>query len=131
MFDVRELIPFPLSQRGPLEVLELPGVSELGVDAFFTTRHGGVSDGPFATLNLSYAQGDEPSNVRENEARVAAALRVNSLRRVRQTHSSIALRSSECTADVEADAMAFGRARQTDLPGRAATFRAARTKETK
>ena len=32
---------------------------------------------------------------------------------------------------VEADAMAFGRARQTDLPGRAATFRAARTKETK
>ena len=38
---------------------------------------------------------------------------------------------SVITADVEADAMAFGRARQTDLPGRAATFRAARTKETK
>ena len=105
MFDVRELIPFPLAQRGPLEVLELPGVSELGVDAFITTRHGGVSDGPFATLNLSYAQGDEVTNVRENEARVAEALGVATLRRVRQTHSSIALRSRECAADVEADAI--------------------------
>jgi YfiH family protein len=39
-----------------------------------TTRHGGVSAGRYATLNLSFAVGDDAANVRENRRRVAAAL---------------------------------------------------------
>jgi bifunctional UDP-N-acetylglucosamine pyrophosphorylase/glucosamine-1-phosphate N-acetyltransferase len=38
---------------------------------------------------------------------------------------------SVITQNVEADAMAFGRARQTDIPGRAAEFRAAHAREKK
>lgn len=39
----------------------------------FTTRAGGVSEGPYATLNLSPAVGDEPARVAENRRRVRAA----------------------------------------------------------
>jgi YfiH family protein len=39
-----------------------------------TTRHGGVSADGYATLNLSFAVGDEAANVRENRRRAAAAL---------------------------------------------------------
>ena len=40
----------------------------------FTTRHGGVSEGQFATLNLSVSLGDRPEAIRENFRRVAALL---------------------------------------------------------
>lgn len=36
----------------------------------FTTREGGVSEGPYASLNLSPATGDDPERVRENQRRV-------------------------------------------------------------
>ena len=36
----------------------------------FTTRYGGVSEGPFASLNLSSGRGDPDENVRENFRRV-------------------------------------------------------------
>ncbi len=39
-----------------------------------TTRQGGVSRGPFATLNLSFAVPDDPEAVIENRRRVLAAL---------------------------------------------------------
>jgi len=39
-----------------------------------TTRHGGISTGPYATLNLSFSVGDDPGAVLENRQRVAAAL---------------------------------------------------------
>jgi len=38
----------------------------------FTTREGGVSQGPYATLNLSHAVGDRPEFVEENRRRVRA-----------------------------------------------------------
>ena len=41
------------------------------VQALVTTRHGGVSAGPFASLNLGGKTHDEPNNVRENRKRVA------------------------------------------------------------
>lgn len=44
--------------------------------AFFT-RHGGVSRGPFSSLNFSVAVGDEPENVAENLRRAAHALGVS------------------------------------------------------
>ncbi|MGC8782477.1 MAG: peptidoglycan editing factor PgeF, partial [Anaerolineae bacterium] len=39
-----------------------------------TTRHGGVSVGPYRSLNLTTGTGDDPAAVGENLARVAAAL---------------------------------------------------------
>jgi YfiH family protein len=44
-----------------------------GAHALFTTRRGGVSSGPFASLNLGLKTADERANVEENRARAAAA----------------------------------------------------------
>lgn len=44
------------------------------VAALVTTRHGGVSTGPFATLNLGGKTDDDPNHVRENRKRAAALL---------------------------------------------------------
>ncbi|MFT8247038.1 peptidoglycan editing factor PgeF [Roseomonas sp. BN140053] len=40
----------------------------------FFTRRGGVSEGPFASLNCSLSGADDPAHVAENRALVAAAL---------------------------------------------------------
>jgi polyphenol oxidase len=40
----------------------------------FTTRNGGVSTGPFESLNLGLLTDDEPANVDENRRRVCAAV---------------------------------------------------------
>ena len=39
----------------------------------FTTREGGVSEGPYASLNLGILTGDEPERVVENRRRLCAA----------------------------------------------------------
>src|SRR4051794_2009634 len=44
-----------------------------GARALFTTRRGGVSTGPFDSLNLGLKTADERANVEENRARAAAA----------------------------------------------------------
>jgi YfiH family protein len=49
--------------------LGLPGARVL-----FTTRLGGVSEGPYRSLNLGVLTDDEPENVVENRGRAAAAL---------------------------------------------------------
>lgn len=43
-------------------------------DVVFTTRLGGVSDGPFASLNLGRKTGDEPARVDENRRRLCDAV---------------------------------------------------------
>jgi YfiH family protein len=55
-------------------VLTWPGLDDLGVDAVVTTRGGGVSEGPYASLNLGLHVGDDPDAVLENRARAAAAV---------------------------------------------------------
>ena len=57
-----------------MPVLTWPVFDPLPVEAIVTTRHGGVSAGSYATLNLSFAVGDDPANVRENRRRAAAAV---------------------------------------------------------
>jgi hypothetical protein len=42
----------------------------------FFTRRGGVSEGPFASLNCSLSSADDPARVRENRARVARSLAI-------------------------------------------------------
>ena len=44
-----------------------------GVDAAVTARSGGVSTGPYESLNLSLSVGDDPHRVLENRRRLAAA----------------------------------------------------------
>lgn len=45
--------------------------------ALVTTRHGGVSRGPYATLNLALHVGDEPERVRRNRAIVSQAVGID------------------------------------------------------
>jgi YfiH family protein len=45
--------------------------------AGITTVHGGVSTGPFATLNTSFSVGDDPDAVKENRRVVAHALGID------------------------------------------------------
>lgn len=47
--------------------------SRAPVDVAFTDRHGGVSDGPYASLNLAASGGDDPEAVEQNLDRVAFA----------------------------------------------------------
>lgn len=51
-----------------------PSLAGLPLDAVMTTRHGGVSRGPYASLNLGRHVGDDPAAVDENWRRAAAAL---------------------------------------------------------
>jgi YfiH family protein len=56
----------------------------------FTTRNGGVSSGPYASLNLGLLTDDEPENVQENRRRVCAAVSTDPERLAmnRQVHSA-------------------------------------------
>jgi YfiH family protein len=69
--------PVVLRPAGGLRLLTWPALDASGVTAAVTARDGGVSGGPYATLNLSLSVGDEPSLVLENRRRLAAALGVS------------------------------------------------------
>jgi YfiH family protein len=58
----------PFRWEGEHIAADLPGAR-----ALFTTRRGGVSSGPFASLNIGLLTDDDSANVNENRARVAAA----------------------------------------------------------
>ena len=60
--------------RAGLDVLSWPALEQSGADAIVTTRHGGVSSGPYASLNLGLHVGDEADLVLENRRRAAAVL---------------------------------------------------------
>ena len=78
-----EVLDFPM--------LQFPALSGTGmVRHCFTTRLGGVSQGIFSTLNLSFIRGDDPEAVTENYRRVAQALDVDFGRIVcsDQTHTT-------------------------------------------
>lgn len=66
-----------LRRMGGLEVLTWPALDGLGVEAFVTTRAGGVSAGPYESLNIGLTVGDDPEAVLENRRRVAAAVGVD------------------------------------------------------
>lgn len=61
-----------------------------GLSALVTTRHGGVSTGPYASLNLGGKTGDDPHNVCENRNRAAALFEKEAKQLVfaRQVHGS-------------------------------------------
>ena len=69
-------------------ILDLTPGQVPGLRFWVTTRHGGVSNGPFASLNLSLSVSDDPAAVQENRRRVLAALGLRADRVVgaEQTH---------------------------------------------
>ena len=57
----------------PVKFLTWPELEGSGVDARVTARAGGVSSGPYQSLNMSLTVGDERASVVENRRRAAAA----------------------------------------------------------
>jgi polyphenol oxidase len=81
-----------------------PRLEAAGFRHGFFTREGGVSTGPYASLNLSETVGDSPANVAENLARVANWLRLapSELCWQRQVHGCdvVVLRGTESSLEV-------------------------------
>ena len=68
--DNREVLR--VHEESELRYLSFAALDELGfVKHLFTTRYGGVSEGMFESLNLSYSRGDVKEKVDENYRRVA------------------------------------------------------------
>ena len=65
-----------------------------GVVHAFSTRQGGVSTGPFATLNLGQSVGDDPAAVKENRHRFFGGFGIAATRvvRAKQVHGDGVLR---------------------------------------
>ena len=66
-----------------------------GYEVAFSTRQGGVSEGPFESLNLGKLTRDTEENVEENRRRLCAALSVDARRLTfnRQRHSAVVHRA--------------------------------------
>lgn len=78
-------------QNNGVTWLSFPALEETGlVKHAFSTRMGGVSQGPYATMNFSFTRGDDPADVMENYRRMADALNVDLNRMVLtwQTHTT-------------------------------------------
>jgi YfiH family protein len=73
------------------------------VRALVTTRSGGVSSGPWSTLNLGIAVGDAPEAVAANRARLREHLPADP-RWLRQVHGIGVVAAETVAAPVEADA---------------------------
>lgn len=67
-----------VNQKGDLVYLTFPILeSQKQINHLFTTRFGGVSEGIYSSMNLSYTRGDRREAVDENYRRVAAVLGCN------------------------------------------------------
>ncbi|TVS11350.1 MAG: peptidoglycan editing factor PgeF [Wenzhouxiangella sp.] len=87
-----------------------PDWSLQGVQAFSTTRSGGVSTGPWTSLNLGAACGDDPAAVGQNRRRLQALL-PGLPHWLRQVHGKRVIHLDDWHAGIEADAA------WTDRPG--------------
>jgi YfiH family protein len=85
-------LPAPFRWEGEHIAADLPGAHVL-----FTTRRGGASSGPFASLNLGLLTDDDPANVAANRERLAAAVGLERERFLygRQVHGTTVRRATE------------------------------------
>ena len=74
------------------------------VQAIFTTRQGGVSAGAYASLNLSYAVGDNQEHVSHNRRSLDKALPSTPVW-IRQVHGSKLVLAEDANPNTEADAL--------------------------
>jgi polyphenol oxidase len=86
-------LPEPFYVRGEHLGIDLPGAR-----ALFTTRRGGFSRGPFASLNLGRLTDDDPDAVRRNRARLQKRAGVRPAY-IRQVHGTY-VRRITATGDV-------------------------------
>jgi hypothetical protein len=100
-------LPAPFAWDGEQIAGALPGARLL-----FSTRLGGVSEGPYASLNLGRLTDDPDANVHENRRRLCAAIG-HPWERVhfgRQVHGALVVRQAEPRrAFAEADGQATAR----------------------
>jgi YfiH family protein len=75
-----------------LEFIRSEGLDLEGIVHGFTTRDGGVSEGAYASLNLTRSRGDAAEHVFENRRRVRAALGLDHLVFATQVHGNNVLR---------------------------------------
>jgi YfiH family protein len=87
--------------------IDLPGGT-----ALFTTRRGGVSEGPYASLNLGLWTDDDAGRVRDNRERLRAAVGAERLAQGRQVHGTRVV--------VDADSIEEADGQVTTAPGVAA-----------
>lgn len=60
-------------KKAEVEYLQFQGLSQIGcIKHVFSTRIGGVSDGMFSSMNLSFTRGDDPDKVFQNFSRIAS-----------------------------------------------------------
>lgn len=83
---------FDIRQQGGLDAGCWPVFDPFPLRAAVTTRHGGVSRGAYATLNLSLNVGDDAAAVLENRRRAAGAVGASAADFVfaEQTHGHVA-----------------------------------------
>jgi polyphenol oxidase len=90
-----------------------------GVRHFVSTRAGGVSSGPYGSLNLGYATGDMPANVFENRTRLAQTLGISldAMTLCRQVHgSNVVIVTGDALGAGARAPLPDGDALETDLP---------------
>lgn len=75
--DILRLAEYQIDKETFIPLLKYPMLEKTGiVEHCFTTRMGGVSEGIFSTLNLSFTRGDKKEAVEENFKRLAKAMGV-------------------------------------------------------
>ena len=80
-----------LVKKGNLEYIQFPKLTDCGkVKHAFSTRNGGVSEGDFATMNLSFNRGDKRESVLKNYEILCGAVEIdpNNLVLSKQTHTN-------------------------------------------
>jgi YfiH family protein len=83
MDELRRAVDVSVRAEGEHLMVELPGAT-----ALFTTRRGGVSEGPYASLNLGCWTDDDPQRVRHNRERARSLTGAQRLAQGRQVHGT-------------------------------------------
>lgn len=106
--------PMPFTELGEHFAIDLPGAR-----AVFTTRRGGHSVGPYASLNLGFATDDDPAAMEHNRAALPAAIGSPEPSFTYQVHGAEVRRITDGVIDPALDR--FDRPRvdgqATNLPG--------------
>jgi YfiH family protein len=87
----------PFRSTNELRIFEFQSFYDEWLDHGIFTRHGGVSNGPFASLNVGSTVGDDLENVRENKRRIFNSLARDpeSSHDIWQVHSAKVLAASK------------------------------------
>jgi YfiH family protein len=106
--------PVPFTDHGEHFAVDLPGAR-----AVFTTRRGGHSVGPYASLNLGFATDDDPQAMQRNRAALPAAIGSPTPSFTYQVHGAEVRRITDGDADRTHDRLDRPRVdgQATNLPG--------------